>query len=140
MRAKGFTLVEIVITIALVSIILGLGLFASQELYRRQGLSHEVDALAVLLIRARDYSLTGLENAPHGVCLTEDAFVLFDSPGTIEMTSRHAAVRVEGLPGCSDGGIVFSLLSATTTDSVITLTEGERAATIEINREGMVRW
>lgn len=142
MRTSGFTLIEAVIVVAFLAVILGLGVFASQELYRRQGLEYEAETLAVLLIRARDYSLTGLAGAPHTVCLTNEgaSFALIDASDSAEVTPRQKAITIEGLSNCEDGGIAFALLSATTTGAEITFREGERTATIEVNREGMISW
>src|SRR3989344_5249325 len=89
LRAKlkgGFTLVEVIVVIAIVGLIFGLGLFMSFDVYR--GFSHrsERDVIVSLLERARSHAMANVGQSAWGFC--EDAgnnYIIFH--GTVYAAS-----------------------------------------------------
>lgn len=145
MRNNGFTIIEIMISLALVGGVAVLGLFWSRDLFEIEGLEGDTKTLATILMRARNHSLSNLDGVPHGVCY-DDEYHLYlsfaDTPKdeSAETFSLGRNVEIVGLPDCSDGGILFTQLSATTTLTQITLTKEMRSKTIEINQQGLITW
>lgn len=136
MPARGFTVIEITVVLALIGTLAALGLFWTRDLFEVSSIEHEEETLVILLTQARSHAFSNKEGT-HGVCYDseEHAYV---SEGI--RTSISTRVHVEGLPSCSEGGVVFSALSATTTPVSITLTQEGRSVSILVNREGYIEW
>lgn len=137
MPGRGFTVIEISVVLALMGMLGVLGLFWTRALFDAGSLEGEQQTLVSLLTRERSYALSNRAGV-HRVCYDpeEHAYVTNED----EYTRVGTSITVEGLPACKEGGVVFSALSATTTPISISLTQGERSVTIEVNREGYIEW
>lgn len=136
MLARGFTVIEITVVLALIGMLAVLGLFWTRDLFDVGSLEREQHTLVTLFTHARAYAFSN-RAGEHGVCYDheEHAYV---SDGI--RTSISTRVSVAGLPSCSEGRVVFSALSATTTPVSITLTQEERSVSIFVHREGFIEW
>lgn len=137
MPGRGFTVIEISVVVALVGILGVLGLFWSRELFDTGSLESEQQTLVSMLTRARSYAFSN-RTGVHGVCYNEAEHAYLTNEDEYMRVSTR--IRVEGLPTCEEGGVVFSPLSATTSPVLITLTQEERSVTIWVNREGYIEW
>lgn len=117
---KGFTLLEIMVALALVSLLGGFALSYGLDTYHRYIFGSDRDALLVLLRHARAEAMNGVCDgdsctAPmaHGVAIQEGKYVLFQGES---YTSRDVAID-ELFEADRDGGwhglteIVFEPLS-----------------------------
>ncbi len=132
---RGFTLIEILITMVLLGFIASLGVGIGVSTYRSQIFASQVDALVSFLHSARNRAMNNFHQSEHGVRITEDDFVLFY--GSVETTvPRSDSVTVTG-----PNEIVFEQLSGETDDNgEIELTNGIRTAHIEIDPNGRIHW
>ena|SRR3989344_885912 len=146
---KGFTLIEIIVAVAILVTLLALGLFISLDVYRGYTYRSERATVVALLTRARSHAIANINQSPWGLC--EDAaggsYILFRGAGYSasafvgEEVPVAPAGQVTGLPACAPGsGIVFSALSGTTTAATITVQQSTGPATITINDEGTIIW
>jgi prepilin-type N-terminal cleavage/methylation domain-containing protein len=140
MRA-GFTLIEIIVVIAIFSALILFGLFMSMETLRGTLQRSERDTIVSLLERARSRAMNNIEQASWGMCYLAPDYVVFK--GTV--CSAAAVIdTVAASPGTATtgllAGIVFSQLAGTTTPATVTVTQGIRTSTIEINYEGTIIW
>jgi prepilin-type N-terminal cleavage/methylation domain-containing protein len=147
MRADGFTLIEILVALAVLTLIAGLALFATGTLMTGSGVAGERDALVNLLSRARNLAMMNAGAAAHGVCLEQanGRFVLFAAPyvpDAVEaFTPADKAIIAVGVPDCGSGGeIIFEQISGDATAADITLTEGTESARIRVNEVGGIEW
>lgn len=147
MRANGFTLIEMLIVLALIGAVASMGMFASFALYNEGGAESERDAIVMLLVRARSGSMDALYGAAHGFCLDSDAgeyrtFRVPYGPDTLEASeARAGAVTVVGIPECGSGSeIVFEQLSGATAPTAITMSEGGETYQIALNEAGTIVW
>ena len=143
---KGFTVLEITISLALIGVIAALGLFVSTRLFATADIESERSTLVTLLMRARSHALASYGGVSHGACYdaNEHAYISFtgvyDEDGSREEMAVGNNTQVAGLPTCADGGLLFSVRSATTTPAMITLTQGTESLDVEVNREGFIDW
>lgn len=149
---RGFTLMEVIVTIALMSVLLGLGLILSMDVYRGTIYRSTRQVLISSLSTARGKSLSNLFQSPHGVCYLAPDFVIFR--GTTYVANSTLNETVPGNPAvtlssagsffnCAGGtGIVFSQLAATTSNTgIITVSEsGHADETVSVNSLGTIIW
>lgn len=144
--AKGFTLVELLLVLALVSLLFALGLTVSFESYRTAINRSDRDTIAALLAHARSSAIANIDHAPWGLCYNAPNYVVFEgtdcSAATYKETTQATnGVTVTGLTT----SIVFAQLSGTTsaatlsTPATITVTEQGRSSTITVNYEGTIQ-
>lgn len=158
-NSAGFTLIEIVIVMALVAMVSGFGLIASMETYRGYSFRTERDTLIATLQKARSEAINNMcfgasctGGEPHGVHIASHRYVLFQGGS---YTTRNSTLdeiidaRYFGIatatPSFTD--VVFSRLAGTTTPNphgvmAISLidTEGTDSSVVTINPEGQITW
>jgi prepilin-type N-terminal cleavage/methylation domain-containing protein len=151
-KLRGFTLVEVMITIALMSVLLGLGLILSMDVYRGTLYRSTRQVLISSLTTARGRALSNMYQSTHGVCYAPPDFIIFR--GTTYSATSPYNETVPGNPAvtlsstgafitCGSGtGIVFSQLAASTSNTgTITVSEsGHADETVSVNSLGTIIW
>src|ERR1044072_4262622 len=66
-RNRGFTLIEILITIGLIGLIAALGLFISLNFYKNYSFRSERNVIVSILQKARSQSMDNIDEQRHGV-------------------------------------------------------------------------
>jgi prepilin-type N-terminal cleavage/methylation domain-containing protein len=148
-RQSGFTMTELVIVIALLSIIGSLTLISSVDFYRRYIFHYETALLVGLLERARSQSLANINQSPHGLCRPNDSYILFSGRDCPPSPPPDEAVVVD-IPGSSavftipaNWQVVFEALDARVLNPatiVVKEKDGQREAVISVNREGGIQY
>lgn len=149
----GFTLIEILVVIAIFTMLGAMALVVSMESYRGYAFRNERDMIVALLQKARSQSMSNIcigtactGGRPHGVYLQTGSVVIFQGPsyasrdsGVDEtITSRYAAASTTA---GSATEVVFTQLSATTTATSTTLRDDAgHVSVISINSEGGISW
>jgi prepilin-type N-terminal cleavage/methylation domain-containing protein len=148
--ARGFTLIEITVVIAIVAVLAGLIAFVDLNNYRGDAFRAELSSLGVALQTARADALNNIDQNRHGVAIHPggyNGYVLFegDSYATRDAALDQdidAAYGVTVAPG-SPSEVVFDQLSGDThLDADITFIDPNRniTAAISINHEGRISW
>ncbi len=152
---RGFTLLEILITLAIFSVIIGLGLFMSLDVYRGFNSRSERDVVVALLQKARSRSLANINETAWGLCYTAPNYVIFRGSYTAGATTNEPvpaspAVTLSGFPTCGSGTeIVFAqltgdlspqLVPATSEKTITVSQQGRPDQTVSINNEGRINW
>lgn len=147
---RGFTLIEVLIVLTLITMIAGLSLFFNIDMYRGDSFRAERNILVVALQTARADALNNINQKKHGVAINPDGYagyVVFEGNdfASSEVNTRKeipASYGVE-LDASSPDEVVFSQLSGNANfDGEIILIDPLRnaSATIAINHEGKIGW
>jgi Tfp pilus assembly protein FimT len=143
---KGFTLIEIVVSIGILMMLFGLGLFMTMDAFRGYTFRSERDTIVSLLEKARSRSMANIAQTSWGVCYIAPDYVIFRGTtctagvATNENLSANAAVAAASNFSSTFPVIVFGQLSGTTTAANITVVEDARTSTISLNHEGTIIW
>jgi hypothetical protein len=136
-------MIEILVTISILAILIGMGLFMSFDFYRHTLINDERDLLVSLLLKARAQSLDNLDQKPHGVCFIDPNYVLFRGTACIasttnEMVPKGKSVVLSGLSATSS--VIFNQLSGDASGTSVTLSQDASVKVISINDEGLINW
>lgn len=145
---RGFSLIEVLVVLALLGIVLGSTLFFTADTYQRTAFLSERDSLVSLLQTARGKALNNVNQRRHGVALYPvgyRGYVLFEGDTFIssDLASRTftpASYEVT-IDVASSVEIVFEQLSGNASyDGQIILIDQNRMATtsIFVNYEGAI--
>lgn len=154
MSNRGFTLIEFLVVIGIITLVAGFALLVDINSYRGDAFRAEISTLGSALQTARAQALNNINQSKHGVAIHPDGYdgyVLFEG-NSYEERDRTRDVRINALYGVTitpSSEVVFDQLSGnalTSTgsyyDGDITLTDSSRSreATIAINHEGQISW
>ena len=146
---RAFTLIEVLVTLGILTAVLALGLFVSLDVYRGYSYRSERSTIVALLTRARSHAMANVGQSAWGVCENAGGgtYLLFRGTGYAagafvdEALPVAPAGQVAGIPACAPGaGVVFSALWGTTTPVTITVLQTGGPQTIAINHEGTIIW
>lgn len=138
----GFTLIEILVVMAIMSLIFSLGVFVSLNSYKRYVSSFERNTLVTLLYKARSMAQNNIDNLPHGLHISGSDYVLFQgasydpSASSNQITEGSETVVVDGL-----SEVIFEPLTGNPiATGVINIVLGSDKKTITILDEGRINW
>lgn len=148
---RGFTLTEILIVMALISVVAGLSTIMSMDNYHSYSFSNERDLIVAVLHKARSQAINNMclgagctDGRPHGVHIVGNQYTVFQGPtfagrdsAVDEIVRANAPVT---LTGATD--VIFSQLSgsASSTASITISDATAHTSTITINSEGQISW
>ena len=137
----GFSLLEILIVLALFTVLGGMALVVSMDAYRSYAFSSEQDLLVSLLQKARSQSQNNIDQSAHGLSLAAGAYTLFEGS---DYAHRNLSADVVFSPSSNYAlsgltEVIFSQMSATTTAGEIVLNDNAHPkAAISLNYEGQI--
>jgi prepilin-type N-terminal cleavage/methylation domain-containing protein len=139
---RGFSLIEVVIVIAIVAFVASIGtVFSMGSISRSYALS-ERDLLVALLTQTRAKALANVHESAHSVHIATSTYVLYEGTtfASNNPTNRHVP-RVSRTTLSGIGTVSFSPLYANTaTSGVITVVGDTQTYEVEINSVGMINW
>lgn len=143
---EGFTLIEILIAIAIITILAGMGLWISMDVYRNYSYRSEKETFISAIQKARLESMVNLNESAHGIRVESDKYIIFRGSSYSASSSFNRTivpsgpVTITGNPSLPQD-IVFDQLSGTTSSSgTLTVSDSVRTAVISINNEGQISW
>jgi prepilin-type N-terminal cleavage/methylation domain-containing protein len=140
----GFTLVELLIVIALFAMILSLGLVIGFDSYRRDTLIGERNTLISAMQKARSQAINNIGDKSHGFYFDGSNYVVFkgNSYATRDASEdlvipKNPSIIISGM-----AEVVFGQLTgdASPASYNIVLTDGVSSSTISVNGEGRINW
>lgn len=139
----GFTLIEILITVGILTILSGVGLFLSMDFYRGYSFNYERNLLVSILQKARSESMANINQSAHGFYYDGSNYIIFEgnsySAGNPKNKIFPSAKSVSVIcsPSCE---IVFQQLSGDATAADITISGNSKTTIISLNEEGRINW
>ncbi len=140
---KGFTLIEVIITLGIFSIISTFTLLASMDFWRSYSFRSERNLIVGILQKARSQSLSNINQSSHGVYIGTNQYVIFEG-STYSPTDPKNEVY-ESASAINHSGmteVVYEQLSGktSTTGGNLTLTYGVNQSIISTNNAGQINW
>lgn len=150
----GFTLLEVLVVMGIMSILGGFALIVSLDVYRGFAFRTERDMLISVLHKARSQSMNNMclgtgctDGKPHGVHVSTGAYIVFQGASYASrdvavdevVPAENAAARIT--PG-SLSEVVFAQLSgsAAPVGSIGLTDSAGHISTTTINSEGQITW
>lgn len=142
---RGFTLIEVLIVMAILSILTTLGYFVAIDFYKSYAFNSERDIIVSILQKARSQSLSNINQSAHGVYFDNlnSRYVIFQG---VTYAARNAALdeNLAYAPGINHSGLVeisfFQLSGDSSASGSMNLSDGKRNTTISVNSEGQINW
>lgn len=140
---KGFTLIEVLIVIAILAGLAGLGLFVSIDFYKSYAFHSERNIVVSIIQKVRSQSLANINESKHGVYFGTNNYVIFQGENYASRNATYDEI-IQANSLVSHSGlteIVFDQLTGlpAATASIV-LSDGLRSSTISIGNEGRIDW
>ena len=140
----GFTLLELVMVVALFSFIVASTLFFSMTDYRHTARRREMATIEMLLQTARGRAMDGVSGIAHGVAFVPQGYTVFagttythsDEQSREFVSMEYPVTFATGTPS----EVVFSPLSGTTSETTIVVYDADTSSSsLSINYEGHIQ-
>lgn len=140
---QGFTLIEVLLSVAIISMLVGLSLPVYRAFQTKNDLDMTAETVAFALRRAQTYSRGIKADSQWGVAVQAGALTVFKGASYAardttydETTTISGTIAVSGL-----GEVVFSKLAAVpSATGTVTLAVNNDSKTVDINAKGMVTY
>lgn len=140
----GFSLVELLIVVAIIVVVSGLGLFVSLDFYKTYALNSERDIVIGILMKARNRATNNFNESRHGIFIDSTGYTIFQGTSyALRNTSYDELIkRSNSVTATGVSEIVFEQLtgSLTTGEGDITLSNNVKSINISLNNEGRINW
>ena len=156
---RGFTLIEILVSIAILAIIISLGLFISMDFFKSYSFRSEESIVVSLLQNARSQSLNNINQVRHGIHFQNPLkYIVFECDSSepqctdysdadtlkdlIIDPAYNSSISSPGLPF----DVIFEQLNGSCITSncstllTITANDGTKSYNIMVNSEGQIDW
>ncbi|MBU6501142.1 MAG: prepilin-type N-terminal cleavage/methylation domain-containing protein [Patescibacteria group bacterium] len=140
---RGFTLIELVVVIALLAIIFGYVLQIGYQFYASQVLVSERDSIVNLLHRARSLALDNYNQANHGLYITDASYTVFQGNSYAARNADFDEVfnRAGGISLSGPSEIVFSAINGSSNVSgTMAFYNNTGGFSVSVNGEGRINW
>jgi prepilin-type N-terminal cleavage/methylation domain-containing protein len=144
MRERGFTLIEMLLSVGIIALLAGLSLPVYQSFHTRNELDITTQSLTNALRRAQVYARSGFGDSGWGVSVQSGAVTLFKGSTFVSRDTSYDEITIVS-PTTSVSGlseVLFSKLSGapSTTGSVTLTNTNNEARTVTLNAKGMVSY
>ena len=138
-RSSGFTLLELIVTVAIFSILITLGFFMSFETFRGASHRSEVDVIVSLFQKARSRAMNNIEQSTWGVCYIAPNYVLLKGLVACDVAYVVDTVKASDF-NTMFPVVIFLQLSGSTDETTVEVKQNARTSTISINEAGTIIW
>lgn len=159
-QSKGFTLVEILVSLSILTVILALGLFISMDFFRSYSFHSEQSVVVSLLQNARSQSMNNINQTRHGVHFADPLkYIIFECKSSlsqcVDYANRDASKDLVISPSYNNSisspalpfDVIFDQLNGncvtnncSTLPLSISAFDGAKTYVIKINNQGQIDW
>jgi prepilin-type N-terminal cleavage/methylation domain-containing protein len=139
--SQGFTLVELLLVVALIFVVALLTFPVGLNTYRAEVLHSTTDGIMIALRKAQRLAVTGENDQLHGVKILPNTYVLFegDSYATRNVIRDEVYARSPGVTVSGPDEVIFGLLHGVpNTSGTLTLTIADRSKSVIIGTHGYI--
>ena len=151
MLQRGFSMIEILVVLAMFVMMTGFGLYVNMENYRGSSFHSDRDLFVSLLQHARAQAISNkcggsncnFNGKAHGVFIQSDSYVIYQGTASTSRDFSEDAVFAANPSLTREGDLDFnfSQLTATTSgDKTMTLAGGGKTSDITVSSEGQITW
>ncbi len=133
-------MIEVIIVIAILAVIFGTGSLFMFDAIGRSVALNEQNLVSTLLMGQRTKALSNVNQTSHGLKMEANQYTLFEGVSFAAGTNKRAVAKGAGVTTSGDTEFVFGQLSGTSTPASMTITDGAKTATIDVNAEGRIEW
>ncbi|MBI3114654.1 MAG: prepilin-type N-terminal cleavage/methylation domain-containing protein [Candidatus Harrisonbacteria bacterium] len=137
---RGVTLMEVIVTVAIAGILLGIGAPLTWDFYLRNELRAQQSGMIAYLRTARTRAFSNRNQSAHGVFVGANNITIFEGPSYAarNMSRDEVFPRPPGIAAIGTTEFVFAALSGRTASSTITFQSSVDTAHVGVNSEGLV--
>ncbi len=138
--ARGFTLIEAVIVVAILAIILAAGAPVGIGFYLDYQFDSEYETFFSLLQQARNLAMVNYNESDHGVYWNSEKYIVFQGTtfATRDTSQDRIFPRTGSVAITGPGELVFAALQGTTASTTYALTDSRKNRDLYVNSEGLV--
>lgn len=143
MLQRGFTLLELLLSIAIIGLLAGLSVPVYQSLQTNRTADSERDQVVALVRRAQVRARAGDQNTDWGVFITSDRATLFQGNDFLNRDADFdEVVMFSNMTAEPDSEIIFENITGrgNTDISIDFATTNNYSFNITINHEGVIEW
>lgn len=140
---KGFTLIEIIVVLAILTVIVSFGTVVDFSSFTSSTIENEESKIISLLQKARSRAMNNMNQTTHGVCYISPDYVIFEGTTCTSGEPIPANVNIASNGATIFPAVIFNQLTGNTnsaTDIIIHITDGVKERDITINNEGTINW
>ena len=140
--ASGFTIVEIIVVMALILVLFGISAPFLYRFYNNFEVRSERDSLVAYLRQTRNISVADQQQSNHGLYKTSTQYIIFKGSSYSDRDPYYDQIfpRSTGVAVSGPSQIVFQRRSGRTPKVSYTLTSGGTSYVINVNEEGNILW
>lgn len=140
MMSAGFSLLEILLAIGILSVIFAIGLPTSVDFYSSYQFDSEVNTFVSILEQARNSAMTNRNESSHGVYAAPNQFIIFQgsSYAARDISQDRIFPRDGNINISGPTELAFTSLSGQTASTTYAFNRGQRSVNVYVNSEGMV--
>lgn len=138
----GYTLLELLVVVAIVFALVGVALPIGLDFYNQYLLTEERDNLVQVLRKARSEAMANINQKPHGVAFLANQYVLFQGASYASRDTdwdrfyNHSGKVSLDAPA----QIIFSHLEGASASSTVSLSDASQKVEIKVSDEGRISW
>jgi len=139
---QGFTLVEILIVMAIIAFIAVIGMITSLDTLNRYIFRSDTDKVVSLLQKARSSAMNNVNEKEYGVVLDDpDNLILFrETLGTSYDYKVEKSKTASYSDTCPSQKVIFKRLTGNSIDCIIEIIDGNKTTTITISSQGGINY
>jgi prepilin-type N-terminal cleavage/methylation domain-containing protein len=137
----GFTLIEVIVVMAMLGLLSLLGLAISFDSYQRYNFRAEKSLVQNILQKARSQAIGNIDQLPHGFHISGDFYTLYEGSSWIGRNANKdlAFPRGSGISTSGSGDIIFRPLTGScNTLGSFTIASKNSQAVFSINQTGQI--
>ena len=140
-NSRAFTLIETLVVFGIITLVMSVGAIVGIDSITRSTVHSDRNLLVSLLHSARTQALANIDEAPHGLKITNTAFITFEgSSYSVSNPTNQSIERTINTAPIGDTEFVFAQLTGNSASSSVTLADGSGSATVTVNSQGRIEW